>query len=107
MNPWQEEPRGALRIMRIGPRHPWLGAAGYRLTFAVLEFYYRRLHLYRADSDFARPRIKTIKDKIEGGGTAYLAGISAAGTHNSGVALVEVTRVGSCIICPHHNKVPK
>ena len=78
--------------MRIGPRHPWLGAAGYRLAFTLLDQYFRRLHLHRADSAFGRKRIAAIRDKIKRGETAYLAGISAAGTHNSGVALIEVTR---------------
>jgi carbamoyltransferase len=78
--------------MRIGPRHPWLGAAGFRLALPLLESFYERRRIYRSTSAFARERIAAIKDKIERGETAYLAGISAAGTHNSGVALVEVTR---------------
>jgi carbamoyltransferase len=78
--------------MRVGPRHPWLGAAGFHFALAALNFFYRQLHLYRSDSAFARARIAAIRDKIERGETAYLAGVSAAGTHNSGVALVAVTR---------------
>lgn len=85
--------------MRIGPRHPWLGAAGFHITLAVIDRYYRRLHLHRATSAFARARIKAIGDKIARGETALLAGISAAGTHNTGVALVEVTREGGpCLL---------
>ncbi len=83
---------GHNRIMRIGPRHPWLGAAGFRLALPVLESFYRRRSIYRSTSAFARARIAAIKEKIERGETVYLAGVSAAGTHNSGVALVEVTR---------------
>jgi carbamoyltransferase len=78
--------------MRIGPRHPWLGAAGFRIALPLLERFYRRRHIYRAGSAFGRARLDAIKDKIAGGETAYLAGVSAAGTHNSGIALVEVTR---------------
>lgn len=78
--------------MRTRPRHPWLGAAGFHISLALLDRYYRRLNLYRADSAFARARIKEIGGKIARGEAAYLAGISAAGTHNAGVALVEVTR---------------
>lgn len=84
--------------MRIGPRHPWLGAAGFRLALPLLERFYRRRHIHRSGSAFARARIAAIKDKIERGETVYLAGVSAAGTHNSGVALVEVTRAGPRLI---------
>ncbi len=84
--------------MRIGPRHPWLGAAGFRLALPLLEVYHRRRHIHRAASAFARARIAAIHDKIERGDTVYLAGISAAGMHNSGVALVEVDRNGPRLI---------
>jgi carbamoyltransferase len=80
--------------MRIGPRHPWLGAVGFRLALPLLERFYRRRHIFRSTSAFARERIGAIKAKIERGEPAYLAGVSAAGTHNSGIALVEVTREG-------------
>jgi carbamoyltransferase len=78
--------------MRIGPRHPWLGAAGFHIALPLLERFYRKRRIYRASSAFARARVKAIRDKIARGETAYLAGVSAAGTHNSGIALVEVTR---------------
>ena len=78
--------------MRIGPRHPWLGAAGVRIALPLLERFYRRRRSYRSTSAFARARVGAIKAKIERGKTVYLAGVSAAGTHNSGIALVEVTR---------------
>ena len=80
--------------MRIGPRHPRLGAAGFRLALPLLEGFYRRRRIFRAGSAFARARIDAIRAKIERGETVYLAGVSAAGVHNSGVALVEVTRNG-------------
>jgi carbamoyltransferase len=78
--------------MRIGPRHPWLGTTGFRLALPLLERFYARRRIFRSSSAFARDRIGAIKQKIERGETAYLAGVSAAGTHNSGVALIEVTR---------------
>ena len=84
--------------MRIGPRHPWLGAAGFYLTRPFLQGAFRRRHVHRADSAFARARIAALKDKIGRGDTVYLAGVSAAGTHNAGVALVEVTRAGPKLI---------
>jgi carbamoyltransferase len=80
--------------MRIGPSHPWLGAAGFHLTLPLLELFYRKLAIHRVGSRFARDRVRAIKEKIERGEAAYLAGVSSAGIHNSGIALVEVTRNG-------------
>ncbi len=80
--------------MSIGPRHPWLGAAAFHLVLPWLQGVYRRRHIYRLGSNFARARIAALKEKIERGGTVTLAGVSAAGTHNSGVALAEVDRAG-------------
>jgi carbamoyltransferase len=80
--------------MRIGPRHPRLGAAGFGLARALFGPFYARRNIHRADSDVAKAQIAAIRAKIERGGTAYLAGVSAAGMHNSGVALIEVTREG-------------
>lgn len=57
-----------------------------------LERYFRRRHIHRADSDFARKRFAAIGEKLKRGETVYLAGISAAGLHNTGVALLEVTQ---------------
>src|SRR5512140_959701 len=103
--------------MRIGPSHPWLGAAGFHLSLPLLEFIYRQLAIYRAGSRFARERVRAIKDKIERGETAYLVGISTAGIHNTGIALVEVTRNGPRLLfnneeerfsgVKHTNKYPQ
>jgi carbamoyltransferase len=84
--------------MRIGPRHPWLGAAGFHLTRPFLEGAFRRRHIHSTDGAFARARIAALKDKIARGDTVYLAGVSAAGTHNAGVALIEATRAGPRLI---------
>ena len=78
--------------MRIGPRHPWLGAAGFHLAGALLAPYFRRRNIFRADSEFARARFGAIRSKIERGETSYLAGVSSVGFHNSGIALIELTR---------------
>src|ERR1700709_1787028 len=43
-------------------------------------------------SAFADARIATVREKLARGDTVYLAGLGAPGTHNSGVALVEVTQ---------------
>jgi len=80
--------------MRTGPRHARLGAAGYHLALPLLDRFYRARGVHRVGGTFARTRLRAIGDKVARGEPAYLAGISAAGIHNSGVALVEVTRAG-------------
>lgn len=78
--------------MRNGPRHPWLGAAGFHLARTLLVPFFRRRNIFRADSEFARARFGAIRSKIERGETSYLAGVSSVGFHNSGIALIELTR---------------
>ena len=86
--------------MRIGPRHPRLGRAAFRLTLPLLEGFCARRGIFRANSAFAADRFKALRAKLERGETLYLGGICASGTHNSGVALIEVTRErGPKLIC--------
>ena len=47
---------------------------------------------HQLGSDFADARIARVREKLQRGETVYLAGLGAPGTHNSGVALVEVTQ---------------
>ncbi len=47
---------------------------------------------HQLGSDFADRRIARVREKLGRGETVYLAGLGAPGTHNSGVALVEVTQ---------------
>jgi carbamoyltransferase len=86
--------------MRIGPRHPWLGRMAYRLVLPVFERFCARRGIFRVGSAFATERIKALRDKLDRGETLYLGGICASGTHNSGVALIEVSRAaGPKLIC--------
>src|SRR5580692_996640 len=86
--------------MRIGPRHPRLGRAAFRLTLPLLEGFCARRGIFRANSAFAEERLKALRAKLDRGETLYLAGICASGTHNSGVALIEVSRAwGPKLIC--------
>ncbi len=80
--------------MRIGPRHPWLGTLGFQLALKFIDRACRSRNIVRATSAAARGRIAAIRGKIESGQTAYLAGVSAAGAHNTGIALIEVNRDG-------------
>jgi carbamoyltransferase len=47
---------------------------------------------HRLGSDFADAKIAEVRERLGRGETVYLAGIGPPGTHNSGVALVEVTQ---------------
>ena len=47
---------------------------------------------HQLGSEFADRRIAAVREKLDRGETVYLAGLGLPGTHNSGVALVEVTR---------------
>lgn len=52
----------------------------------------RRAGFHQLGSAHAKARIAQAREKLAGGETLYLAGLAAPGTHNSGVALVEVTQ---------------
>lgn len=65
-----------------------------------LERYFSKRNIHRANSDYARQRFSAIREKLNRGETVYLAGISAAGLHNTGVALVEITSTnGVRLLC--------
>ncbi len=86
--------------MRIGPRHPWLGRLAYRLVLPVFERFCARRNIHRLGGAFATGRLKALREKLDRGETLYLGGICASGTHNSGVALIEVSRAaGPKLIC--------
>jgi carbamoyltransferase len=77
---------------RIGPRHPRLGAAGFRAARWLGARWMGAAGFHQLGSDFADARIARVREKLGRGETVYLAGLGAPGTHNSGVALVEVTQ---------------
>lgn len=52
----------------------------------------RAAGFHQLDSRLARERLALARQKLARGETLYLAGLGAPGTHNSGVALVEVTQ---------------
>jgi carbamoyltransferase len=77
---------------RIGPRHPKLGTVGFRAAEWLSTKLFRAAGFHRLGSEFADARIALAREKLARGETLYLAGLGPPGTHNSGVALVEVTR---------------
>src|SRR6266478_7255234 len=77
---------------RIGPRHPRLGASGFHAARWLAARTMGAAGFHQLGSDFADDRIARIREKLGRGETAYLAGLGPPGTHNSGVALVEVSQ---------------
>jgi carbamoyltransferase len=80
------------RQTRIGPRHPRLGAAGFRIAQWLAAQTMARAGFHQLGSKHAEARIAKARERLIRGETLYLAGLGAPGTHNSGVALVEVTQ---------------
>jgi carbamoyltransferase len=81
-----------LEQKRIGPRHPRLGAVGFRLGRWLAAQTMAWSGFHQLESDYARAQLALAREKLARGDTLYLAGLGAPGTHNSGVALVEVTQ---------------
>src|ERR1700710_917189 len=77
---------------RIGPKHPRLGAAGFRAARWLAARLLAAAGFHQPGSDFANKRIAFVRARLARGETVYLAGLGPPGTHNSGVALVEVTQ---------------
>jgi carbamoyltransferase len=77
---------------RIGPKHPGLGAAGFRVARWVGAGLLRLAGFHQLDSGYAKECLATLRAKLQRGETVYLAGLGPPGTHNSGVALVEVSQ---------------
>ncbi|WP_277996488.1 carbamoyltransferase N-terminal domain-containing protein, partial [Bradyrhizobium sp. STM 3843] len=78
-------------IRRIGPRHPRLGAAAGGAAEWLATKLFARAGFHRLGSTFADARLAEARERLARGETLYLAGLGPPGTHNSGVALVEVT----------------
>jgi carbamoyltransferase len=80
--------------LRVGPRHPRLAKAGYRLTRRLAEAAMARIGFHRINSEFARRTIESVREHLQRGETVYVLGFAASGTHNTGVALIEITQAG-------------
>src|SRR6202158_599333 len=77
---------------RIGPRHPRLGRMGFHAARWLGARLLGAAGFHQLGSDFADARMARVREKLGRGETVYLAGIGPPGTHNSGVALVEVSQ---------------
>jgi carbamoyltransferase len=51
-----------------------------------------RIGFHRIGSRFADRKIASIRERLQRGETVYIAGLAASGTHNTGVALIEVSQ---------------
>jgi carbamoyltransferase len=77
---------------RIGPKHPKLAAGGFRAARWLAAKTFGAAGFHQLGSEFAEARIAHVRAKLARGETVYLVGLGPPGTHNSGVALVEVTQ---------------
>ena len=77
---------------RIGPRYPRLGRFYFRATRRLTTWVMSLMGFHANDSYFTVRRIGELRAKLARGETVYLAGLGLPGTHNSGVALIEVTQ---------------
>ena len=78
----------------IGPKHPRLGTAAFHAARWTAARLMSLAAFHQIDSAFAQNTLADVRAKLARGETVYLAGLGAPGTHNSGVALVEVTQSG-------------
>lgn len=69
-----------------------MAAGGFRLARWLAAKTMAAAGFHQLGSAFADERIARVRDKLARGETVYLAGLGAPGTHNSGLALVEVTQ---------------
>jgi carbamoyltransferase len=84
---------------RWGPRHPHLARWGGRATRTAVDALLSRRGLHSPDSNTARARLAAVARAIERREEAYILGFGAA-SHNSGAALVRVSREGRVdLIC--------
>jgi len=76
---------------RIGPTYPRLAKAVFEITRSISGRLMTKAGFHRIDSDFARATLASIRRRLNDGETIYIAGLTPSGTHNTGVALIEVT----------------
>ncbi len=75
---------------RTDPKYPRLGGAGFHAAQRICAWLLADFH--QLGSGFTDERIASVRQQLARGETVYLAGLGPVGTHNSGVALIEVTQ---------------
>ena len=85
---------------RFGPRHPVLARMASQAALPIAERFFRQKNIHRSNGYLSHQKTKELTARIGRGEKAYLAGINMGGFHNTGIALVEVSREeGLRIIC--------
>jgi carbamoyltransferase len=85
---------------RFGPRHPALARMAFHAALPIAERFFHEKNIHRSNRHLAQQKSKELTARIRRGEKAYLAGINLGGFHNTGIALVEVSREsGLRIIC--------
>jgi carbamoyltransferase len=87
-----------LADVRIGPRHPRIGDASFHAARWLSAKLLKAAGFHDHHSAFANERLAFIRERLASGESVYLVGLGGPGTHNSGVALVEVTKAGPRLI---------
>jgi len=75
----------------FGPRHPWIGAIGHRLSRSLIKRYAAFRGFHDAASSVAGESAASFRAKLDRGETVYLAGLGVGG-HNTGTALIEASQ---------------
>ncbi|MCA9055978.1 MAG: hypothetical protein KDA75_19230, partial [Planctomycetaceae bacterium] len=88
---------------RIRPRFPRLGRAVRRTITGLLQVIGRLTSCHGPDSRYARERLKSLNQKLIGGETAWLLGITPGG-HDTGAALVECSLAGGIKLHVNHEE---
>ena len=82
-----------------------LAATAAAISLPIAEGIYRRHNIHRPCSRFAERQRLNVRAALLRGEPVYLGGISFGGFHNSGVALIEITREsGPRIICNNEDE---
>lgn len=88
---------------RYGPAHPRLARASRYLTVPVYRMLSARRRFHTPGSAYAAERGDALHQKLLAGEPAYLLGIGP-GTHNAGIALVEVSRTAGVRLLGNHEE---
>jgi len=83
----------------IGPDHPWLAAIGRKLLEPIATAWCASRGLHRLESGQGKEQIERVRERLQADEVVHVVGFTA-GSHNAGLALVEVSRAGGIrLVC--------
>ena len=91
------------RTASIGPRFQRLGTAAFAATYPLARLAGALARLHSPTGAYARERITSMRQKLERGETVYVLGIGPGG-HNTGVGLVEASKIRGVRIIANHEE---